>query len=163
MNHNINKIILLSNLFLSLSCIMNIDTINEEIYSIEWISIDFDQNTSDLYMQVEYTSVKDGRIDSIIVDAVSDAYDSTFILYDHGNYGDIIANNGIYSLLVHTDLPFGNYIFTAQHIGQNISDTNEYSNEEQFLPEMIDVTFRVVSQISNIGVRINRSIIFFIL
>ena len=27
---------------------MNIDTINEEIYSIEWISIDFDQNTSDI-------------------------------------------------------------------------------------------------------------------
>ena len=97
MYRNFCSLIKLSPLILVLisSCVLDIENPIEESLSIEWMSIDYDQVENKLFLQLEILPVNE-TIDSVIVKVTSVNsvnYDSTFILNDDGENGDIIAEN----------------------------------------------------------------------
>ena len=80
--------------------------------SVKWINniiIDIDRPSNELYIQVETSENVDiNLIDSIIVNleyvgGVGLDYNGDFLIYDNGQNGDIIANNGIYTLIDQAD------------------------------------------------------------
>ena len=85
------------------------DIMNDE--SIAWIKdLSISRNSTELYIQAELSELlTDGMLSSISIDLeyIGDdtlEYKESFILYDDGlTGGDIIANNGIYTLVTSSE------------------------------------------------------------
>ena len=126
-------------LLLITSCVVDIEGPTDKSLSIEWLTIDYNQTENKLFIHLE---IKPGneRIDSVTVEISSKNYDSTFVLNDDGNTGDIIAHNNRYSVITEVDLPFEEFQFKAVIDGFE-PEVAYFSNEEQFLPEIEEIIF----------------------
>ena len=131
-------------LVLITSCVLDIENPIEESLSIEWISADYDQVENKLFLQLEILPANE-TIDSVIVMVSSENYDSTFILNDDGEYGDIIAENNRYSVITGVvDLRFEDYQFDAfvfTPSSKEYQDRKNITIEEEFPPEIVDIIF----------------------
>ena len=84
-------------------------TKNDSVQGIANLIIEIDRSNDELYIQVETESNLDvNLIDSVIVNieyvgGVGLDYNESFLLYDNGENGDIIPNNGIYTLIDNVD------------------------------------------------------------
>ena len=130
-------------LFLITACVIDIENPIEESLYIEWISIDYDQVENQLFLQLETLPVNE-IIDSVTVEIYSKNYDSTFVLNDDGNTGDIIAHNNRYSVITEVDLPFEDYqcnavVYTLS--SKEYQKRAEITIEKQYFPEIMDVIF----------------------
>ena len=126
-------------LLLITSCVVDIEGPTDKSLSIEWLTIDYNQTENKLFIHLE---IKPGneRIDSVTVEISSKNYDSTFVLNDDGNTGDIIAHNNRYSVITEVDLPFEEFQFKAFIDGFE-SEVAYFSNDEEFLPEIEEIIF----------------------
>jgi len=99
-------------LFLFLiSCSNHLMDNDELVWDIENLIVELDRQENELYIQVEISNNLHtlDSIDSVMVNLEYVAgnntnYDNSFLLYDNGENGDIIANNGIYTLIVEADV-----------------------------------------------------------
>ena len=107
MYQNFRSLIKLSPLILVLitSCVLDIENPIEESLSIEWISIDYDQVENKLFLQLEILPENE-IINDVFVEISSDNFDSTILLNDNGEFGDIIQQNNIFSLFSAMISPF---------------------------------------------------------
>ena len=131
-------------LLLLLSC-SNLDDINYNS-SIEWVeSLSINRSSSELYIQVELSeTINSDAIDSVSINLeyigdLSLEYNKTLMLYDNGdidNSGDIVANNGVYTLVAHPDsllmpedpVSIHSISFpTSKQLNQSEPDTIEFS------------------------------------
>ena len=71
---------------------MDVEIPKEESLSIEWLTIDYNQAEKKLFMHLKVLPENE-KIDSVNVEISSENYDSSFILYDDGNSGDLITQN----------------------------------------------------------------------
>ena len=93
-------------LFLLFSCSDDIIQ-NNSINAVQNLIINLDRTSNEIYIQVE-TVLDLGTIDSVTVDleyagGIGIDYTNSFTLYDNGQNGDIIADNGIYTLIDSAD------------------------------------------------------------
>ena len=141
MYQNFRSLIKLSPLILVLitSCVLDIENPIEESLSIEWISIDYDQVENKLFLQLEILPENE-IINDVFVEISSDNFDSTILLNDNGEFGDLIPQNYKYSSLSEIYLPFDDYQFKAVIDGFEPEEVN-FSIEEQFLPVIEEIIF----------------------
>ena len=141
MYQNFRSLIKLSPLILVLitSCVLDIENPIEESLSIEWISIDYDQVENKLFLQLEILP-ENKIINDVFVEISSDNFDSTILLNDNGEFGDLISQNYKYSSLSEIYLPFDDYQFKAVIDGFEPEEVN-FSIEEQFLPVIEEIIF----------------------
>ena len=141
MYQNFRSLIKLSPLILVLitSCVLDIENPIEESLSIEWISIDYDQVENKLFLQLEILPENE-IINDVFVEISSDNFDSTILLNDNGEFGDLIPQNYKYSSLLEIYLPFDDYQFKAVIDGFEPEEVN-FSIEEQFLPVIEEIIF----------------------
>ena len=90
---------------------------NDSTVSIKNLIVEVDRSTNELYMQVEVSTDRTGYNpvynEELLIDLVGVNleyvggtginYSNSFLLYDDGQNGDIIANNGIYTLIDQAD------------------------------------------------------------
>ncbi|MAP62024.1 MAG: hypothetical protein CMF82_03635, partial [Candidatus Marinimicrobia bacterium] len=93
-------------LFLLFSCSDDIIQ-NNSRSTIQNLIVNLDRTSNEIYIQVE-TALDLGTIDSVTVDleyagGIGIDYTNSFTLYDNGQNGDIIADNGIYTLIDSAD------------------------------------------------------------
>ena len=93
-------------LFLLFSCSDDIIQ-NNSRSTIQNLIVNLDRTSNEIYIQVE-TALDLGIIDSVTVDleyagGIGIDYTNSFTLYDNGQNGDIIADNGIYTLIDSAD------------------------------------------------------------
>ena len=93
-------------LFLLFSCSDDIIQ-NNSRSTIQNLIVNLDRTDNEIYIQVE-TALDLGTIDSVTVDleyagGIGIDYTNSFTLYDNGQNGDIIADNGIYTLIDSAD------------------------------------------------------------
>ena len=93
-------------LFLLFSCSDDIIQ-NNSRSTIQNLIVNLDRTSNEIYIQVE-TVLDLGTIDSVTVDleyagGIGIDYTNSFTLYDNGQNGDIIADNGIYTLIDSAD------------------------------------------------------------
>jgi len=79
-------------------------------------------------------------INDVFVEISSDNFDSTILLNDNGEFGDLIPQNYKYSSLSEIYLPFDDYQFKAVIDGFEPEEVN-FSIEEQFLPVIEEIIF----------------------
>ena len=141
MYQNFRSLIKLSPLILVLitSCVLDIENPIEESLSIEWISIDYDQVENKLFLQLEILPENE-IINDVFVEISSDNFDSTILLNDNGEFGDLIPQNYKYSSLSEIYLTFDDYQFKPVINGFELEEVN-FSIEEQFAPEIVDIIF----------------------
>ena len=90
------KLIIISISLLITSCLMNVEDLAENSLSIEWIDIDYNQNDTTLFLQVEVIP-ENKMITEVFVEISSENFDSTIFLNDNGDFGDLIPQNNIFS------------------------------------------------------------------
>ena len=137
------KLILLSISLFITSCMMNIDEDEMDSLSIEWLDIDYNQNDTTLFLQVEVIP-GNKMIRGVFVEISSENFDSTIFLNDNGNFGDIILQNNIFSSLSQIYLPFDDYQFNAVVQTSSLHEFIKGKNitiEEQYDPEIVDIIF----------------------
>ncbi len=137
------KLILLSISLLITSCMMNVDGDEMDSVSIEWLDIDYNQNDTTLFIQVEFIP-GNKMITEVFVEISSENFDSTIFLYDNGDFGDIIPQNNIFSAFSEIYLPFDDYQFNAIVQTSSLQEFNKGKNitiEEQYAPEIVDIIF----------------------
>ena len=137
------KLILLSISLLITSCMMNVDDDEMDSLSIEWLDIDYNQNDTTLFLQVEVIP-ENKMITKVFVEISSENFDSTIFLNDNGNFGDIILQNNIFSSLSQIYLPFDDYQFNAVVQTSSLQEFIKGKNisiEEQYGPEIVDIIF----------------------
>jgi len=82
---------------------------NDYAESIKNLIVQIDRSNNELYIQVELSGdINSDSIDSVKVNleyigGVGIDYKNDFLLYDNGQNGDVIANNGIYTLIDQAD------------------------------------------------------------
>ena len=137
------KLILLSISLLITSCMMNVDEDEMDSLSIEWLDIDYNQNDTTLFLQVEFIP-GNKMITKVFVEISSENFDSTIFLNDNGDFGDIILQNNIFSSLSEIYLPFDDYQFNAVVQTSSLHEFIKGKNitiEEQYDPEIVDIIF----------------------
>ena len=137
------KLILLSISLLITSCMMNVDEDEMDSLSIEWLDIDYNQNDTTLFLQVEVIP-ENKMITKVFVEISSENFDSTIFLNDNGDFGDIILQNNIFSSLSEIYLPFDDYQFNAVVQTSSLHEFIKGKNitiEEQYDPEIVDIIF----------------------
>ena len=137
------KLILLSISLLITSCMMNVDEDEMDSLSIEWLDIDYNQNDTTLFLQVEVIP-ENKMITEVFVEISSENFDSTIFLNDNGDFGDIILKNNIFSSLSEIYLPFDDYQFNAVVQTSSLHEFIKGKNitiEEQYDPEIVDIIF----------------------
>ena len=137
------KLILLSISLLITSCMMNVDEDEMDSLSIEWLDIDYNQNDTTLFLQVEVIP-ENKMITKVFVEISSENFDSTIFLNDNGDFGDIILQNNIFSSLSEIYLPFDDYQFNAVVQTSSLQEFIKGKNitiEEQYAPEIVDIIF----------------------
>ena len=137
------KLILLSISLLITSCMMNIDEDEIDFLSIEWLDIDYNQNDTTLFLQVEI--IPENKMNTeVFVEISSEIFDSTIFLNDNGDFGDIILHNNIFSSLSEIYLPIDDYQFNAVVKTSSLHEFIKGKNitiEEQYDPEIVDIIF----------------------
>ena len=126
-------------LVLITSCVLDIENPIEESLSIEWISIDYDQVENKLFLQLEILP-ENKIINDVFVEISSDNFDTTILLNDNGEFGDLIPQNYKYSSLSEIYLTFDDYQFKAVIDGFELEEVN-FSIEEQFPPVVEEIIF----------------------
>ena len=137
------KLILLSISLLITSCMMNVGEDEMDSVSIEWLDIDYNQNDTTLFLQVEVIP-ENKMITKVFVEISSENFDSTILLNDIGDFGDIIPQNYIFSSFSEIYLPFDDYQFNAVVQTSSLQEFNKWKNitiEEQYAPEIVDIIF----------------------
>ena len=137
------KLILLSISLLITSCMMNVDEDEMDSLSIEWLDIDYNQNDTTLFLQVEVIPENE-MIAEVFVEISSENFDSTIFLNDNGDFGDIILQNNIFSSLSEIYLPFDDYQFNAVVQTSSLHEFIKGKNitiEEQYSPQIVDIIF----------------------
>ena len=137
------KLILLSISLLITSCMMNVDEDEIDSLSIEWLDIDYNQNDTTLFFQVKVMP-ENKMITEVFVEISSENFDSTILLNDNGDFGDIIPQNNIFSSFSATYLPFDDYQINAVVQTLSLQEFNKGKNitiEEQYAPEIVDIIF----------------------
>jgi len=137
------KLILLSISLLITSCMMNVDEDEMDSLSIEWLDIDYNQNDTTLFLQVEVIP-GNKMITEVFVEISSENFDSTIFLNDNGDFGDIILQNNIFSSFSEIYLPFDDYQFNAVVQTSSLHEFIKGKNitiEEQYDPEIVDIIF----------------------
>ncbi|SVA91593.1 uncharacterized protein METZ01_LOCUS144447 [marine metagenome] len=137
------KLILLSISLLITSCMMNVDEDEMDSLSIEWLDIDYNQNDTTLFLQVEFIP-GNKMITEVFVEISSENFDSTIFLNDNGDFGDIIPQNNIFSSFSEIYLPFDDYQFNAVVQTSSLQEFIKGKNitiEEQYAPEIVDIIF----------------------
>ena len=137
------KLILLSISLLITSCMMNVDEDEMDSLSIEWLDIDYNQNDTTLFLQVEVIP-GNKMITGVFVEISSENFDSTIFLNDNGDFGDIILKNNIFSSLSEIYLPFDDYQFNAVVQTSSLHEFIKGKNitiEEQYNPQIVDIIF----------------------
>ena len=137
------KLILLSISLFITSCMMNVDEDEMDFLSIEWLDIDYNQNDTTLFLQVEVIP-ENKMITEVFVEISSENFDSTIFLYDNGDFGDIIPQNNIFSSFSEIYLPFDDYQFNAVVQTSSLQEFIKGKNitiEEQYDPEIVDIIF----------------------
>ena len=137
------KLILLSTSLLITSCMMNVDEDEMDSLSIEWLDIDYNQNDTTLFLQVEVIP-GNKMITEVFVEISSENFDSAIFLNDNGDFGDIILQNNIFSSLSEIYLPFDDYQFNAVVQTSSLHEFIKGKNitiEEQYDPEIVDIIF----------------------
>ena len=137
------KLILLSISLLITSCMMNVDENEMDSLSIEWLDIDYNQNDTTLFLQVKFIS-GNKMITEVFVEISSENFDSTILLNDNGDFGDIIPQNNIFSSFSEIYLPFDDYQFNAVVQTSSLQEFIKGKNitiEEQYDPEIVDIIF----------------------
>jgi hypothetical protein len=122
---------------------MNIDEDEIDSVYIEWLDIDYNQNDTTLFLQVEFIP-GNKMITEVFVEISSDNFDSTIFLYDNGDFGDIIPQNNIFSSFSEIYLPFDDYQFNAVVQTSSLQEFIKGKNitiEEQYAPEIVDIIF----------------------
>lgn len=130
-------------LLLITSCVVNVDNSEKDSLSVEWIDIDYNQNDNALFLQIEVFPVNE-TINKVLVEISSDKFDTTIVLNDNGESGDIIPQNNIFSLFSEFYLPFDDYQFKAvvqTILLQDFIKNKNITIEEQFPPEIVDIIF----------------------
>jgi len=137
------KLIIISISLLITSCVMNVEDLAENSLSIEWINIDYNQNDTTLFLQVEVI-LENKMITEVFVEISSENFDSTIFLNDNGDFGDLIPQNNIFSSFSEIYLPFDDYQFNAIVQISSLQEFIKKKNitvEEQFAPEIVDIIF----------------------
>ena len=137
------KLIIISISLLITSCVMNVEDLAENSLSIEWIDIDYNQNDTTLFLQVEVI-LEIKMITEVFVEISSGNFDSTIFLNDNGDFGDLIPQNNIFSSFSEIYLPFDDYQFNAIVQISSLQEFIKKKNitvEEQFAPEIVDIIF----------------------
>ena len=137
------KLILLSISLLITSCMMNVDEDEMDSLSIEWLDIDYNQNDTTLFLQVEVIP-ENKMITEVFVEISSENFDSTIFLNDNGDFGDIILQNNIFSSFSEIYLPFDDYELNAVVQTSSLHEFIKGKNitiEEQYDPEIVDIIF----------------------
>ena len=137
------KLILLSISLLITSCMMNVDEDEMDSLSIEWLDIDYNQNNTTLFLQVEVIP-ENKMITEVFVEISSENFDSTIFLNDNGDFGDIIPQNNIFSSFSEFYLSFDDYQFNAVVQTSSLQEFIKGKNitiEEQYDPEIVDIIF----------------------
>ena len=137
------KLILLSISLLITSCMMNVDEDEMDSLSIEWLDIDYNQNDTTLFLQVEVIP-ENKMITEVFVEISSEIFDSTIFLNDNGGFGDIILQNNIFSSFSEIYLPFDDYQFNAVVQTSSLQEFIKGKNitiEEQYAPKIVDIIF----------------------
>ena len=137
------KLILLSISLLITSCMMNVDEDEMDSLSIEWLDIDYNQNDTTLFLQVEVIP-GNKMITKVFVEISSENFDSTIFLNDNGDFGDIILQNNIFSSFSEIYLPFDDYELNAVVQTSSLHEFIKGKNitiEEQYNPEIVDIIF----------------------
>ena len=132
-------------LFFASSCVTEVDLSIDESIIIDWNLIDYDQINKKLFIKLNIENDIE-VINNVSVNIYGESFpiDTTVILNDVGNNGDLISQNNIYSAEIDIELNFQSYVFTA--IVQNIT-LDEYFKlknviiEEQVPPEIVNITF----------------------
>jgi len=122
---------------------VNVDEDEINSVSIEWIDIDYNQNDTTLFLQVESIPGNE-LITKVFVEISSVNFDSTILLYDNGYFGDLIPQNNIYSSFSEIYLPFADYQFNAVAQISSLQEFVKRKNitiEEQYHPEIVDIIF----------------------
>jgi hypothetical protein len=122
---------------------MNVDEDEMDSLSIEWLDIDYNQNDTTLFLQVEVIP-ENKMITEVFVEISSENFDSTIFLNDNGDFGDIILQNNIFSSLSEIYLPFDDYQFNAVVQTSSLHEFIKGKNitiEEQYDPEIVDIIF----------------------
>ena len=100
------KLLLLLLLF---SCSDKITNSSDSIDTVKSLIVSIDRTNNEIYIQVETASnLTPDIIDSVTVNleyagGVGIDYSNIFVLYDDGTNGDIIASNGIYTIIDSAD------------------------------------------------------------
>ena len=137
------KLILLSISLLITSCMMNVHEDEIDPLYIESLDIDYNQNDSTLFLQLEVIT-ENKMITDVFVEISSENFDSTIFLNDNGDFGDIILKNNIFSSLSEIYLPFDDYQFSAVVQTSSLHEFIKGKNitiEEQYDPEIVDIIF----------------------
>jgi hypothetical protein len=122
---------------------MNVEDLAENSLSIEWINIDYNQNDTTLFLQVEVI-LENKMITEVFVEISSENFDSTIFLNDNGDFGDLVPQNNIFSSFSEIYLPFDDYQFNAIVQISSLQEFIKKKNitvEEQFAPEIVDIIF----------------------
>tara|TARA_B100001287_G_scaffold147379_1_gene124109 strand:- start:628 stop:1485 length:858 start_codon:yes stop_codon:yes gene_type:complete len=130
-------------LLISTSCIQeNLFEATADQYiqddSVSWY---FNIDTSELFIQLDFTGFESGDINHVYVKSSSLDLDDFYEIYDDGNNGDIIPNNGIYSL-VFSDIDDTNYTLNVR-VDRGLSNLiQDFSYDINFnSPLIIDDSF----------------------
>lgn len=137
------KQIIISISILITSCVMNVEGPPGNSLSIEWLEIDYSQNDTTLFLQIEVMPENE-IITDIFVEISSDNFDTTISLNDNGEFGDIIPQNYIFSSFSEIYLPFDAYQFKAVVQTSSLIEFVKKKNitiEEQYEPEIVDIIF----------------------
>ena len=128
---------------LSISCVLNIDNKAEEVLSAKWIDLNYNQNDNSLFLQIEILP-KTEIVNMVLIDINSTNFDTSFLLNDSGEFGDIIPQNNIFSKIINIELPYNDYqvdaiINTASLMDLKTSQLIKI--EQQFSPEIVDIIY----------------------
>ncbi|MBC8255682.1 MAG: hypothetical protein H8E85_00025 [Candidatus Marinimicrobia bacterium] len=137
------KLIIISISLLITSCVMNVEGPQENSLSIEWLEIDYTQNDTTLFLQIEVLPENE-IITDIFVEISSEIFNTTISLNDSGEFGDIIPQNNIFSSFSEIYLPFDAYQFKAVVQTSSLIEFDKKKNitiEEQYEPEIVDIIF----------------------
>ena len=126
------------------SCVSEIQGPSAGVLSIDNFVVDYDQVNQVLFLQVENTG--DVEIESAWVSMTVDEteLDTLFYLNDQGENGDLLPQNGIYSILQNIELDFLKHSFTLFAVslnGEIATIISSFTNTEEFAPEIVGVNF----------------------
>ena len=145
-NINMKKTILVIIILCLWSCISEIQEPQEIYMTISDFQADYDQLANKIFLQVA-TETENDTVADVQVQIIANDFplDTIFTLNDSAQAGDLIAMNGIYSGNFDILLSFQEYQLRAvaqTHSGIEMIYEKNIQVEEQFLPEIVDITFQ---------------------